>query len=263
MATLDEIRNGGWLWELGGKFDNATDARIMTGSQLDGASDDVLAYYSEYAKRNFSEDFIPGMGSEDVLRILAACGPRRRWLDVGAGTSSWFWALAVDCTGLACLADVRIEPLIILERTASDRAFPSAYQQAAAFARLPRDAAETAVSWPRQYALFDAMASWPEQLGSFDLVTMIGLCGLRTEDGIYTAELAGAREHLTADGIVVGVDWRRSAAFAEADGHANAFISPALLKDRARRLGLDVVTCRMIDVIGDPLYDSMMVWVVR
>ena len=49
--------NGSWKRAFSRRFDNIADARILAPNELDRAQDDVLAYYVEYADRNFSEAF--------------------------------------------------------------------------------------------------------------------------------------------------------------------------------------------------------------
>lgn len=255
---LSPKKNGGW-WDLGVSTNAST---VCEASELPPSDPAVRKRYAEYAASNFNDHFESGQGVETVFDVLAPLSPRRRWLDVAAGTSTWFWAQAVEGQTEIVLSDIRVEPLRLSERAAASGVFPPAYAGARATCGLPPGALRAALAARRTYAVFDARGSWPSALTGHDLITMIGFCGLRTADEIYTTELDGARAALAPGGCIVGVDWIRSEEFAEWDGHGSSHIGRDVLETRAKRCGLRLSTYKEATIAGDPLYSSLCVWCV-
>jgi hypothetical protein len=251
--------NGGWWWDLGPSVEKPA---IYHPSQLPEGDQAVEARYAEYEAGNFNDQFIPGQGVETVFEVLRSLSPRRRWLDIATGTSPWFWAQSIEGHREIVLSDIRVEPLRLTERVAASGAFPRAYGEAREACGLPPTGLEDALAARRIYALFDAREQWPEALTNHDLITMIGFCGLRSPDEIYTTELQGARAALAPGGIVVGVDWTRTEAFARRDGHGNSYVGRDLLEQRAGQYGLRITFFAEAEIAGDPLYSSLCVWCV-
>lgn len=251
--------NGGWWWDLGPSVEKPT---IYHPSQLPEGDPAVESRYAEYEASNFNGQFIPGQGVETVFQVLRSISPRRRWLDIATGTSPWFWAQGIEGHRQIVLSDIRVEPLHLTERAAAFGTFPPAYGEAREACGLPATRLADALAARRTYALFDARKQWPEALTNHDLITMIGFCGLRSADEIYTTELESARAALAPGGIVVGVDWVRTEAFARYDRHSTSYVGRDLLEQRVGQCGLRITWFAEAKIAGDPLYSSLCVWCV-
>lgn len=218
---LSPKKNGGW-WDLGVSTNAST---VCEASELPPSDPAVRKRYAEYAASNFNDHFESGQGVETVFDVLAPLSPRRRWLDVAAGTSTWFWAQAVEGQTEIVLSDIRVEPLRLSERAAASGVFPPAYAGARATCGLPPGALRAALAARRTYAVFDARGSWPSALTGHDLITMIGFCGLRTADEIYTTELDGACAALApgvASSASTGSAARSSPSGTDTEAHTSA-----------------------------------------
>jgi hypothetical protein len=172
-------------------------------------------YYQRYFAENFNEKLLPGLGIEDCLNWSASCFTGQNWLDVGAGTSTYFWAAAApqDIRSI-CIADFSRIPLAISSELARSRRWPTAYREALAYLGRPVDHLDDIAGVPVKIETFDAFASWPD-LPRFETVTAFGLLGLATTDHQMNALVASARRAMPEGGIFFGATWIFSERYAE------------------------------------------------
>jgi hypothetical protein len=263
---MDEQRTAappiGWIRDAADGFANERDARDATslaGVALDASR---LAYFRAYRETWYRDRLVPGQGTEEILDTLARHGRGERWLDLGAGTTTLLWSLALDgVTSIAC-ADLVAEALATLEAFAQSQEVPPCY--ADALARMGRTAAHLAAMRDRidRYLVFDALAPWPSWLAEerFDLITAFGLLGIAPSPDGYARCLREIARHAANGARVLGAEWLRSPALIARDGHDNSYLSPAQVARAASQAGLTTLACREVPVAGDPCYRGVVCW---
>jgi hypothetical protein len=252
---------GGWIKD----HDGAAGRRYRELSEIQPASLDAdrLAYFSDYRDRHFNESFLRGQGAEEIHRALAEHGGKpRRWADIGAGTTTAFWAIGLDEVREIHACDLIAEALVVLRDMVAVRHSTPCYRTALSLAG--RDASHMAgvydADW--HYHVFDALAPWPAPIGAarFDLITAIGCFGLAKNPEQYVRAFAAAARQLQGGGRMIGADWVRSANFVAEEGHDNRYVSAGLIIDAARGAGLRQVALQTVAIVGDPYYDAVTNW---
>lgn len=254
---------GGWIRGADAGFDNTRDFRSLAGFAGVPLDPRKLAYFQAYQNEYFNQAFLPGQGTEEILDALAAVPAAGDWLDLGAGTSTLFWAIAVPGPRSIACADVIPEPLAVLDRLVREEGdLPACYRDVMEMRGTPPGRMGTARRLFRRYLLLDALKPWPPALAGerFGLITAIGIFGLAAGPEAYAACFPGLAAHLRGGGHAVGADWIRSPGFIAREKHDNSYVCEALTRRAMARAGIEAISCRAVDIAGDPHYDKVVVW---
>lgn len=257
--------NGGWLPDANRNFDNARDFQAEPDLSPERLDADRLDYFRTYFERYFNQAFVPGWGTEDILDRLAEVPRAGCWLDLGAGTTSLLWSIPLNDLAKATCVDLVPEALAVLDEVVTGREAPLCYRDVMAmYGRGKADLDRRRQAFG-EYLLFDALQPWPEAVRArtFDLMTAIGLFGIAGDPESYAACFQHLRPSLAPGGEVVGADWRRSADFVRREGLDNRYVSPDLTRRAAEAADLTPLSCELVEIEGDPLYDAVVVWRLR
>ncbi|MDE3080695.1 MAG: class I SAM-dependent methyltransferase [Paracoccaceae bacterium] len=252
---------GGWLKDADAGM--IRQHRRLSDIGADALDPAHLAYFEDYRSRYFNDRLLPGQGVEEILATLSNHGGRpARWVDLGAGVTTLFWAIGVDRPAQVVACDLVPEALSVLSTFKQGDEVPRCYGEAMAL--LGRSLADfnslRRSDW--DFRVLDCLSPWTltgfEE--GFDLVTAIGCLGLAHDADHYAqAFLAGAC-NLRPGGRFIGADWVRSAAFVDIEGHDNGYVSASLTESCGERASLQLLSIENISIKGDPYYDSVLVW---
>lgn len=257
----------GRLDDIGQSFDNETGFLRTRQPATLPADPARIAYFRQYLADYFNDAFVPGMGAEAILAALSdhggtALGRPCRWLDLGAGTSTLFWSLALDAVHEIWAADVIPEALIVLDGFARASHVPPCYGDVMAMLGRPPDHLARMRRRMAGYLVFNALTTWPSAMAGerFDLITAFGTIGIMPDAASHGACIAEIARHLTPGGRIVGTDWIRSPAFIARDGHDNRYLDRPALEAAAGMAGLTLRHGMKLPIQGDPLYDHILIW---
>jgi hypothetical protein len=257
MPEVEAI--GGWLKDA----DAGLDRRYRRLEDIADLDPQRVAYFEDYRARYFHAPLIPGQGVESILETLVRHGGApNRWIDLGAGVTTLFWAIGVNAPRAVAVSDLVPEALQVLSRFKASDELPPCY--ADALRLVGRSAADfeavRRLDWT--YHVMDCLAPWsiPGADGGFDLISAIGCFGLAASPVHYARAFAAAAGNLTAGGRLVGVDWIRSALFVEREGHDNRYLGEDLAVECGAAAGLKPLNLATVAIAGDDFYDSLIVW---
>ena len=217
---------------------------------------DTVADAHEYWRSYYAEQFRFGLGTEDILAALTQIPPVNSWVDLGSGSESLLWAIALQAKRLV-VVDADPDRLAILQRFAA--------------AERPRGVHTTALGLcgrTEPGAFADRCRSLTHVLhadclghelptdphlrpSSLELVTQFGLLGLcRDRDHFITAF---TRLHRLAvpGGWVAGANWVADSPGGRVD------LSAELYRAAADRAGVQLLLLHRI-ASADP--DFPAVW---
>ncbi|WP_062204396.1 class I SAM-dependent methyltransferase [Streptomyces sp. NBRC 109706] len=209
-----------------------------------------------YWKRYYSDAFRFGLGTEHILATLNGLPPARRWADLGSGSETMLWAIALQADSLTAV-DTDPRRLAIL------RAFTTAAR--------PRGIHRTALQLCHRYRSEDFTARCrslnatvradcltghtpvhPDlPTGGFDLVTQFGLLGLCRSADHFTACFTALHRLLAPGGQAAGANWVRAS---PSDGRVT--LDEQLYRRAAERAGLDLAELRQLPS-ADPDFPSL------
>jgi hypothetical protein len=260
---LDRRDIGGWLPGCGDSFDNRLHAQEVADFTRLPLNPQRIAYFREYLRRYFNHSFVYGQGTEDILVLLKNNQKNGDWLDVGAGTSTLFWSLALGGAASVTCGDIVPEALKVLDEFRHAGGIPPCYIEAAAM--MGADPTKLrARSLPCRYVVFDAHRAWPGHLlGKYQMITALGCFGTARGPAAYTTALAAARSFLKPEGVLMGCDWSRSLAFVASEGLDNRYMTRDFLTRAAHDAGFEVVQVEQYPIMGDPLYDHVVGYALR
>lgn len=201
------------------------------------------------------------MGTERILDLLSR-SRGGRWLDLGAGTSTLFWALATTgVTEIVC-GDITLEALAVLDAFVRSARLPPCYADVMAMYRKGSSdlGRLRALDW--RYWVFDALQDWPLQVAAerFDMVTAFGLFGIAGTAEAYRRCFVRAARHLSPGGSLIGADWIRRPERAAESGRDYAFIGQPVIAQAAPEAGLSLGRCEVFAIAGDPVYGALVAW---
>ncbi len=257
MPEIEAI--GGWLKEAEGGLDRRY-RRLEDVATLDPQR---VAYFEDYRTRYFHASLIPGQGVETILETLARHGGApSRWIDLGAGVTTLFWAIGVNAPRAVAVCDLVPEALHVLSRFKASDEWPPCYADALRLVgKSPPDLeAIRRLDWT--YHVIDCLAPWsiPGADQGFDLISAIGCFGLAASPALYARAFAAAARNLAIGGRLVGVDWICSALFVEREGHDNRYLGEALAAECGARARLKPLNLATAPIAGDDFYDALVIW---
>jgi hypothetical protein len=250
---------GGWIKDA---HPNRNYRRLedIAGNEL---RPDRIAYFEDYRRRYFNDRLVLGQGTEDILRTLHDHGGvPARWMDLGAGVTTLFWATAVKMPGEVAACDLVPEALHVLSSFKDGDEVPQCYRDALAMLGRSRQEFDAVRNLQWTYHIFDCLGPWPAPpaANAHDLITAIGCFGLAPDADGYANAFAAAAANLMPAGRFIGADWIRSALFVDLEGHDNRYISAKLSAACADRAGLELLSLKEIQIDGDLYYDAVIVW---
>jgi SAM-dependent methyltransferase len=219
----------------------------------------TIAAAQEYWDRYYSEKFVTGLGTENILAALRAVPPQRAWLDLGAGSESLLWSIPLRAECLIAV-DLDSQRLRILRAYAAARHPRGAYQAAldlcdctpADFAVRCRSLAVTLVA--------DCLNGGPLPFtpSSVNLVTQFGLLGLTAHPADFLACWARAHIPLAPGGWCAGANWSSTVL-----GHGRVLLGEDLYAEAFASSGITPLLITRVPVTGDPDFDSVWLYLGR
>lgn len=162
---------------------------------------DALEYWDTY----YSQPFLYGMGTENILRLLAGLPPVATWIDLGCGSESLLWACAIRAGALHAV-DSDGERLRLLEKHSETTEPTGSYATAIALAGSGRSWDDIRATL-RTTTVADCLTDQPAIQNTAELVTQFGLLGLCESRDRFRAAVTGSASLLAADGWVAGANW--------------------------------------------------------
>ena len=261
LTDMEVRAVGGWLKEDDARM-NRSYRRLV---DMDRAlmNPGHLAYFEDYLVRYFNDRLVSGQGVEEILAALGTHGGAPgRWIDLGAGVTTLFWAIGVNAPQSVFVCDLVPEALQVLLDFKNGSVLPPCYEEALSLSgRLWRDF-ETVRRMDWTFHVFDCLAPWgiPNEDRGFDLITAVGCFGLASDAEGYRAAFSAAAANMSAGSRIVGADWIRSSMFVDEEGHDNRYLSAQLTERCANALGLHLLEATRVSITGDPYYDAVIVW---
>lgn len=180
-------------------FDIATTSGTVAGAQ-------------EYWRRYYAEQFRFGLGTEDVLAALMQVPPVQSWVDLGCGSESMLWAIALRARRLVAV-DADPRRLDILRQFVAAGRPRGVHTTALRLCgRTRTDAFATRCRSLSAVIEADCLTGPlpPDPHltpGSFELVTQFGLLGLCRDADHFAASFAHLHRLLAPGGWTAGANW--------------------------------------------------------
>jgi SAM-dependent methyltransferase len=219
-----------------------------------------LSFFRQYLTQQYSGPFIHGMGSYEILDMVRRFLPPGRRLDIGSGTASLFWMLAVSGNVLTTASDVEPEALAVLrEFLAAPSPLPACYYQAAELFRIPAARVESLRQSIDSYLIFNALTIWPRDLtrSYYDSVTAFGCFAISGSEDSYQRCFQSAMLAVRPGGRIIGADWIRHRNLQTRD---YSFVNVQALRRIGLNLELRVAHLEDIIISGDETYGGVVLW---
>ena len=218
----------------------------------------TIAGASEYWEQYYGSEFIFDLGTEHILAALGQVPSAGTWIDLGAGSESLLWSIALDTRRLIAV-DRDEKRLRILHAYADSRQPRGAYRTALAL--CDRNQGDFAARCERLAATLaaDCLTGQPLPLrpGFAELVTQFGLLGLTTSPGHFTTAWAVCHEPLVPGGWAAGANWTAT----RRPGRVR--LDRQLYQAAFARSGMTPLLIEHAPVSGDPDFDSVWIYLGR
>ncbi|KAA2252657.1 class I SAM-dependent methyltransferase [Solihabitans fulvus] len=172
----------------------------------------TVAAPQEYWERYYAEQFRFGLGTEDILAALVQVPPIHRWADLGCGSESLLWAIALRAERLVAV-DADSQRLAILREFAAVERPRGIHRTALTLCgRTEPDAFVNRCRSLKATVVADCLTGAP--LGDsilaatkVELVTQFGLLGLCSSEQHFLDCFAAVHQLLASDGWAAGANW--------------------------------------------------------
>ncbi|SHG79730.1 methyltransferase domain-containing protein [Streptoalloteichus hindustanus] len=217
----------------------------------------TVANADAYWRRYYAERFRFGLATEDILAVLMQIPPIDSWADLGSGSESMLWAIALRaCRFVAVDADP--QRLEILRQFAA-RGRPRGVHATALrlCGRTDSNAFEmrcrSLSAVVRADCLAQSLPADPHLIpGSFELITQFGLLGLCRDAEHFTTSFTHLHFLLTPGGWTAGANW------VARDSRGRVELTEQLYRNAATRAGVNLLLLKKI-TSADP--DFPAVWI--
>jgi hypothetical protein len=219
----------------------------------------TIANSQAYWDRYYGDQFIAGLGTENILAALGRVPPRRTWLDLGAGSESLLWSIPLQADDLIAV-DLAPERLAILRAYAAAEQPRAAYQTVLEFCdRSPADFATRCRRLSATLAA-DCLSGMPLPFApaGVDLVTQFGLFGLTARPDQFLTCWKNAHAPLAADGWCAGANWNASAS-----GQHRIRLNRRLYDEAFAATGITPSLITRVSITGDADFDSVWIYLGR
>lgn len=223
-----------------------------------------LAYFRHYLKKYFNEKFIYGLGTEEILSVIKKYDPEGIWLDVGSGTSTLFWALALTRIQSISCSDKYPEALKVLSEFIDSGRTPACYIEALNMLGKTKNHLKDLRNRFDSFYVFDAFGTWPDDLAftDYDMISEFGTFGLAPNEDVFINCFAEPTRHLKKGGFFIGANWTRNPITTEKDGFDNSYLNANIVAVASKKYKLKIRELEMIN-IPDPEYCSVIIFVLQ
>ena len=223
------------------------------------SGNETAADAEEYWRRYYAEQFHFGLGTEDILATLMAVPPVQTWVDLGCGSESMLWAIALRARHLIAV-DVDRTRLEILSQFAEVGRPRGMHTTALALCGRtePGDFLARCRSLVARVRADCLDGSLPADLteNTFDLVTQFGLLGLCRNDEHFTTRFAAIHRLLAPGGWTAGANW------VARDPRGRVELTHQLYQNAATQAGVRLLLLKRI-TIADPEFPTVWTYVGR
>ena len=219
----------------------------------------TVANAEEYWRRYYAEQFRFGLGTEDILAALMTLPPVHNWVDLGCGSESMLWAIALRARQLVAVDVDRTRLEILGQFTELARPRGVHTTALALCGRVdPGDFPARCRSLAARVRADCLTGSLPDDLteNTFDLVTQFGLLGLCRNDEHFTTRFAEIHRLLAPSGWTAGANW------VARDPHGRVELTQQLYQNAATRAGVHLLLLKRI-TIPDPEFPAVWTYVGR
>ncbi|AOS66065.1 methyltransferase domain-containing protein [Actinoalloteichus hymeniacidonis] len=223
------------------------------------SGNETVADANKYWRRYYAERFRFGLGTEDILAALMTIPPIPTWVDLGCGSESMLWAIALRAQQLVAV-DVDRTRLKILGRFAELARPRGVHTTALALCGRaePDDFLARCRSLVARVCADCLNGSLPADLTAtaFDLVTQFGLLGLCRNDEHFTTRFAEIHRLLAPGGWTAGANW------VARDRSGRVQLNRRLYQHAATQAGVHLLFLKRITT-ADPEFPAVWTYVGR
>lgn len=223
------------------------------------SGDDTVAGAREYWQRYYAEQFRFGLGTEDILAALMQIPPVDSWADLGCGSESMLWAIAVRARRLVAVdADgQRLEILRQLTTAGHPRGVHTTALRLCGRTE-PGDflaRCRSLAALIRVDCLAGELPAGPNLApGAFELITQFGLLGLCRTAEHFTASFAAMHRLLAPGGWTAGANW------VARHPRGRVELTEQQYRTAAARAGVQLLLLKRIE-IPDPDFPAVWIYV--
>lgn len=218
----------------------------------------TIADADDYWKRYYSGGFIPGLGTEQILAVLAQVPSAETWLDLGAGSESLLWSIPLDTRRLIAI-DSDTQRLRLLRAYADKREPRPAYRTV--LAMCGRDDSDFARRCGRLAGTVTADCltglQLPARPGSAGLVTQFGLLGLASDENQFLRAWDSCHVPLTSGGWAAGANWNITSP------SSRIRLTEQLYQTAMSRSRISPILLTRVPTTSDPDFDSVWIYLGR
>ena len=187
------------------------------------------------------------------------------WLDLGAGTSTFFWSIGLKKINSISWSDKYVEAFSVFYNFLNSDSIPNCYRQALSLCNRELSHIQTMRGKFDYFYLFDTFDSWPDYLNDnqLDLISELGTFGLAPNAEEFVDCFKEVYSHLKPNGIVIGANWIRSRQMTQRFGFDNTYLNkPSLIHSVCLKYNFKLIEVDMLD-IKDPDYSKVMMFVLK
>lgn len=211
-----------------------------------------------YWERYYSGEFVFGLGTEHILAALQQLPPTGTWLDLGSGSESLLWSIALDARRLIA-ADLDPHRLDLLRRYAAAGQPRGTYQTVLGLCGRSRHDFTQRCQRLTATVIADCLTGspLPLQAGCTGLVTQFGLLGLTTCPGSFLASWAACHDPLAAGGWAAGANWNATTQ------NGRVSLTRQLYTAASARSRMTPLLIERVPITADPDFDSVWIYLGR
>jgi SAM-dependent methyltransferase len=220
---------------------------------------ETVADADEYWRRYYAEKFRSGLGTEDILAALMTIPPVATWVDLGCGSESMLWAIALRARHLVAvdMDPTRLEILGQFAELGRPRGVHTTALALCGHADL-EDFLTRCRSLTTRVRADCLTGSLPDDLteNTFDLVTQFGLLGLCRDDEHFTTRFAEIHRLLAPGGWIAGANW------VARNPRGRVELTQRLYRNAAASAGVKLLLLKRI-TIADPEFPAVWTYIGR
>ncbi len=212
----------------------------------------------DYFCNYYGQEFVEGLGTEDILKFFDKYFVEGDWLDLGGGSSSLLWWLAQKYYNKIDIIDISQEAFFVADLIKQSDFNKGCFQ----FVRK-HYYNKNLCKCDMNFIVKDFFKDEFDTYNKYRNISQIGLLGLCKNKKMFFSNLTKIIKLLAPQGVVINANWLFNDVYSKKKGLDNSYINQGLIYEFANENGLKVLECKFVEFNDDINYKGVLIYVLQ
>lgn len=213
-----------------------------------------LAYFKKY----YGSEFKKNQGVENILEMIQNHSVKGSWIDLGAGSNTYFWSAAFREIQEICCVDKTKESFLITKAIRNGNLLSKCYDYI--FEKYKSDVSRL-FNLPINFYTANLLDGEDIKINKkYSNVSQFGLLGLSKNQEKYIRNFEKLDNFVEKGGVFLGANWIFSTSYSSKKGFTNTYLSQDLIQSIAQTYSYELCYFEKVEIEKDPNYNAVILY---